>query len=210
MSIKRGVVRFQSQTTYSMPWEELVALPVSINPYLTIIRYYLEPWRLEEVVVLPFDDLYSISKKIIFYTYLKQVRLNIGKCDVKLYTVPENAEDLDHAVPLASRDMEIRFIGQRTELDSVIKNKGIKSDDPGFIEEALSWTQMLDLAKQISNYILKMNDLTRKYGFNLNAYVNLKGTSLCPDGIKEYEEVLMTILKYDEAIIKLARTVCEE
>lgn len=210
MSIKRGVVRFQSQIIYLMPQQELVALPVSINPYLTIIRYYLEPWRLEEVVVLPFDELYNVSKKIIFYTYLKQVKLNIGKCDVKLYTVPEDAEDLDHAVPLASRDMEIRFIGQRAELDFVIKNKGIKADDPGFIEEALGWTQMLDLAKRISNYMLKMNDLTRKYGFNLNAYVSLKGTSLCPGEIKEYEEILTTILKYDEAIIKLARTVCGE
>lgn len=191
-----------------MPQQEIVSLPVSINPYLTIIKYYLEPWRVEEALILPFDDLYEVSERIVFYTYLKQVRLNIGKCDVKLYTIPENTEGLEHSVPLASKDMELRFIGQRTKLDYVVKNKGIKADDPNFIEEALSWTQMLSLAKQLSNYILRTNEYTRKYGFNLNAYITLKGTNLCPSEIKEYEEMLATILKYDEAILKLAHTIC--
>jgi len=210
LSINRWVLRFQSQLIYYMPREGLIALPVSINPYLPIINYYLQPHRLEEAFLLPFDELYSASDKIIFYTYLKQAKYNIGKCSVKLYTVPEDAEDPEYAVPVAAKDMEIRFIGERAKLEPVIKSKTFQADDPIFVEEALSWTKMLNIAKQLSNYALKTNELTKKYGFNLNAYLHLKGSNMCPREIREYEDILKIISQYDEAIIELSSNICRD
>ena len=180
-------------------------LPTTINPYLVYTRYFSKPWYEETPLLIPLDDLFEVSSKVIFFTYLKQVRIKIGKCIIRLYTIPENN---GNTVPATAPEMEIRFIGPRKDLEEVIKNKAIKAISTNVLPKALEWTGILNLAKQLADFAKKSTKLTRVY--NLNGYVFMKKKGIIKEKIKEYEEVLKTIAYYDEAIVKLARRICNE
>ena len=184
-------------------------LPTTVNPYLMLphVKYFSELYYDETPLLIPFDDLFKASSKVIFFTYVKRIRMDVGKCTIRRYTIPEGEESGGPA-PEAAPEMEIRFIGPRDVLAEIIKNKAVKTNDINRLIKATSWTGMLDLAKQLADLSVELMKILFEYGINLNGYAYMKELGLIKEEFKPYENALKVVVRYDERVIELAKKVC--
>ena len=181
---------------------ERAVLSTTLNPYLWLINYFSGPTHSDKPVLLDFDALLDASDEAIFYTYLEKVDARKGKCVVRRYE-----DDAGNPVPSVAVEMEVRFSGSP---DRVLAALG-KSVAPRSVDDVvsgLSWTGLLDLARQLTGYAVVERWFVEKgvFNVNLNGYVNLR--RLVRHRCAIYDNAVEAIRRYDRAVVELMEEVC--
>jgi len=195
-----AVLRFRAKHDLEEEHVGITKLSTTINPYLMEIDWFGHGYE-SNPIIIDFHALYKASKEVIFYTYVSDLNVRVGKCRTKLYKIESLAR------PSVAIEMEIRFYGLGECIDRIIRlsRPAITSYDA---EQAVAWTKTLCIAKELIDILSREQQLKSRYGYSLNRYYTLVYHYGRVSKIQDYEELLDIVRRYDRIVPEIMCMVC--